>query len=292
MKKDKLLTISIAAYNSESFIKKCIDSCIINDYIDDLEIIVINDGSKDKTRDIVQWYVDHYPESIVLINKENGGYGTTINSSLAIATGKYFKLLDSDDWFEKDGLKKLIDLLRTGISVDWIISDIIIVEGDKDSIHRARSDYSNYNKILKVKNCDPHDCEPGMWYSTFKTELLKQYMVELPSKRLYLDTVFVARALQHVESVYYLNSVIYCYLKGLSFQSSSKESKKRHFNDYYEAYNDILAIAASSDLDCHPALIQRFSYSYGALIDRVLLLDPSHNNKKLIRMIDEQLLKQ
>ena len=95
----KLLTVSIAAYNAEKTIEKCLNSFLGCKHLIDLEILVINDGSSDSTADIVSAYEKQYPYSIRLINKENGGHGSTINKGIEIATGKYFELMDGDDYF-------------------------------------------------------------------------------------------------------------------------------------------------------------------------------------------------
>lgn len=81
-------------------------------YLDDIELLVINDGSTDKTAEIVSQYQEKFPNSIKLVNKENGGYGSTINTSLQIATGKYYKTIDGDDWVHADELDCLIECLR------------------------------------------------------------------------------------------------------------------------------------------------------------------------------------
>ena len=97
---NKTLTVSIASYNVEKFLRETLDSLCSPDIIEDIEVIIVNDGSKDSTVSIAREYVKKYPESFILIDKENGGYGSTINSSLSIANGKYFRILDGDDWVD------------------------------------------------------------------------------------------------------------------------------------------------------------------------------------------------
>ena len=98
----KLLTISIAAYNVEKFIKKTLDSLIVDS--DELEVLIVNDGSKDETLKIAKEYEIKYPNIFRAIDKENGGYGSTINTGIIEATGKFFKQLDGDDWFETESI--------------------------------------------------------------------------------------------------------------------------------------------------------------------------------------------
>ena len=94
-------------------------SLICPDCIDALEILVVDDGGTDETMSIVQEYEKKYPNSVFGIHKENGGYGSVINTSIRRATGKYFKQLDGDDWFETENLPEFIELLRS-IDVDYV----------------------------------------------------------------------------------------------------------------------------------------------------------------------------
>ena len=102
MSNEKILTISVAAYNVEEYIRQTLDSLTDERVIGNLEIFVVDDGGKDSTLDIAKEYANIYPESVFPIHKENGGYGSTVNYSLAHAHGKYFKLLDGDDWFDTE----------------------------------------------------------------------------------------------------------------------------------------------------------------------------------------------
>ena len=94
---NKLLTISIAAYNVEQYLKKCLDSFIEPSIMSQLEVLIVNDGSKDSTLEIAREYEKKYPDTFKAIDKPNGGHGSTINTAIENATGKYFKVIDSDD---------------------------------------------------------------------------------------------------------------------------------------------------------------------------------------------------
>lgn len=286
MKKEKLLTISVAAYNASDFLEKCISSCITK-YLDEVEIIIVNDGSKDATGVIAEEYSQRYPQSVIAIDKDNGGYGSTVNTSMRLATGKYFKLLDSDDWFDKKGLEALLSFIREGGNADLILTDMVKVEGDTHSLCRAAT-LEPYKTILH-DTCKCTDFEPGMWFSTIKTSLLKHDPFLLPEKRLYTDTLFMAYALRTVKTLVYLDVPVYYYLKGISTQSSSLESKVKYFDNYRAVYNEIMELCTNSDLEKLPGLVQRFRYSYGALIDRIFLLPFMYENKQLIRSIDRDL---
>ena len=106
----KLLTVTIPCYNSQDYMAKAIESALQGG--DDVEILVVDDGSNDDTLSIAQQYESKYPHIVRAIHKENGGHGSAVNTGIANATGLYFKVLDSDDWFDKTAMLKLIKFLR------------------------------------------------------------------------------------------------------------------------------------------------------------------------------------
>ena len=116
----KILTVSIAAYNVEQYIDKALRSLICS-RMDKLEVLIIDDGSTDNTFSVAKGYESRYPETFHTIHKENGGYGSTINHSIGIATGKYFKQLDADDCFDTGNLNAFIDYLENNSS-DLVLS--------------------------------------------------------------------------------------------------------------------------------------------------------------------------
>ena len=95
----KVLTILVPVYNTEKYIRRCLDSLLVPEVLESIEVLVVNDGSKDRSPEIAQEYAEAFPDTVVLVNKENGGHGSTINTGIERANGKYFRVLDSDDWF-------------------------------------------------------------------------------------------------------------------------------------------------------------------------------------------------
>ena len=119
---EKILSISVAAYNVEKYLVKLFEFLNISPEVNQkIEVIIVNDGSTDKTLEIANRFKSQYPQSVVIIDKKNGGYGSTINSSIAIAKGKYFKILDGDDWFNKNTLEDFLGFLENE-EVDLVIS--------------------------------------------------------------------------------------------------------------------------------------------------------------------------
>lgn len=106
----KLLTITVPCFNSESYLKRCLDSLVMGGK--DVEIIVVNDGSTDRTGEIAESYAKRFPDLVTAVHKENGGHGSGVNTGLRLASGKYFKVVDSDDWLEEDAYRELLKQIK------------------------------------------------------------------------------------------------------------------------------------------------------------------------------------
>ena len=127
---NKILTIIIPTYNMEKYLRRCLDSLIIDEEgMKQLEVLVINDGSKDSSSQIAHEYQDKYPDTYRVIDKENGNYGSCINRGLKEATGKYVKVLDSDDTYDNHSLVEYLQTLNT-IDVDIIVTNVSICNKD------------------------------------------------------------------------------------------------------------------------------------------------------------------
>ena len=125
----KILSVTIPTYNVEKYLKQCLDSFIIPEIIDDMEILIVNDGSTDSSPIIAKEYTEKYPDTFKLINKENGGHGSTINTGIANATGKYFKVVDSDDWVDTKSMINLMATLKKD-DCDLVYSNYYWVDND------------------------------------------------------------------------------------------------------------------------------------------------------------------
>ena len=123
----KLLSIAIPCYNSEAYMVKCIESLLKGG--EDVEILVVNDGSSDRTAEIADAYAEKYPTIIKAVHQENGGHGEAVNAGIRNATGLYFKVVDSDDWVNEEAYAKILhtlgELVRGPETVDMLISNFV-----------------------------------------------------------------------------------------------------------------------------------------------------------------------
>ena len=106
----KYISFLVPCYNSQDYMEKCIESLLIGK--DDVEIIIVDDGSKDNTGKIADRYAKKYPDTVKVVHQPNGGHGEGINTGLKVATGKYFKVVDSDDWVGEKAYKTLLKKIK------------------------------------------------------------------------------------------------------------------------------------------------------------------------------------
>lgn len=220
----KLLSVTIPCYNSAEYMKKAIESALIGG--EDIEILIVDDGSSDNTLEIANEYSKNYPSIVHTIHKENGGHGSAVNVGIANASGLYFKVLDSDDWFDEDSLIKVMDFLRNvvtdSISLDMLICNYVY---EKPSIHKhkvisygtaiPKNKYITWNDIKHFRMSQ----NLLMHSIIYKTKLLRECKLKLPEHTFYVDNIYAYKPLPYVKSLYYIDTNLYRYYIGRSDQS-------------------------------------------------------------------------
>lgn len=224
----KLLSIAIPCYNSAAYMRKCVDSLLPGG--EDVEIIIVNDGSKDDTPVIAEEYRERFPSIVKVVNKENGGHGSAVNAGIEQASGLYFKVVDSDDWVSQSAyiqiLNKLKELLRGGNSIDMFISNFVYEkEGEKRK------------KAIKYHHALPQD-EIFTWKDVrhfrvgqyilmhsviYRTKLLRDCGLKLPEHTFYVDNIFVFKPLPNVKTMFYMDVNFYRYFIGREDQSVNEQ---------------------------------------------------------------------
>lgn len=233
---EKILTISIAAYNVAKFLNKTLDSLLVYECLDSIEVLIINDGSNDATSEIAQRYVDMYPNTIKLVNKKNGGWGSTVNTSIELSTGKYFKVLDGDDWFDGKNLNKFVKFLAQ-TDVDVVLTQYTLFYDGTDKTEKIEQNYL-YNKTFDAQDLD----KVCMHALTVKTEILKKNNVKLLTHCFYTDLEFFVRSVQFANSCESLDMNIYCYRVGRDGQSVSPSSYVKHIAEHERVIKTVLSV--------------------------------------------------
>lgn len=236
---EKLLSIIIPSYNVESTLESTVDSIIKQEFLRSLEVIIIDDGSKDKTPDIADCIATNYPKTVRVIHKNNGGHGSTINIGIKSAKGKYFKVLDGDDWIDGRGLGQLLRMIsETDCDVIW---NPYITVNDKTKEENLLS--PNYSKIsykteYKFDDICNHFDMP-MHTATFKTEILKKIPM-LDENCFYVDAEYVFFPIPLIETVIFLKQPVYRYRVFSNTQSMNKSNLQKNVNQHLRVVKRLL----------------------------------------------------
>ena len=221
---NKLLTIAIPCYNSESYLQRALKSTLIGDNR------IVDDGSTDKTPEMADAYAAKYPDIIKVIHKENGGHGDAVMTGLANASGKYYKVLDSDDWLNRRALAAVMNFLAENDSMDnnfdMIISDYVYEKAGKK--HKKRINYRNVMPVRTPFNWNKlgrfMPWQNILMHSViYRTTLLRKSGIEMPKHTFYVDNIYVYHPLPFVRKIYYLDVDLYHYVIGRSDQSVNEK---------------------------------------------------------------------
>ncbi len=224
----KYITFAIPCYNSEAYMEKAINSILPAG--EDVEILIVNDGSEDRTKKIGKQYAERFPSIVKVINKENGGHGDAVNAGLSQATGKYFKVVDSDDWVDEDSLMKILDVIKEFVreqsEVDMIVSNYVYEKAGME--HKKVIHYRNVLPQDQIFRWDDigsfHLDQYILMHSViYRTEMLKLCQLKLPKHTFYVDNIYVYYPLPHVRRLYYIDVDFYRYFIGREDQSVNEK---------------------------------------------------------------------
>ena len=223
----KVITFGIPSYNAAKDMDHCITSILEgSNYATDIEIIVVDDGSKDETADKADEWEARYPGIIRAVHQENGGHGIAVLSGLREAQGTYYKVVDSDDWLDAAALSTMLSILRGFEERDQRV-DLFISNYVYEKVHEGA------RTVMHYRNVFPEGREFGwadvghfgqsqyllMHSVIYRTELLRDIDLKLPEHCFYVDNIFVYVPLPHVKTIYYRDVDMYRYFIGREDQS-------------------------------------------------------------------------
>lgn len=278
---NKLLTISIAAYNVERFIKQTLESLLITDgLLNKLEVFVIDDGGTDETLRIAKDYEKRFPNVFHAVHKEDEGYGSTFNYSIERATGKYFKLLDGDDWFSKDNLQELVLQLEK-IEADIIVDDFYKCKNEnKYTLVKA---HNKKNGVLLFTKDFVSEIPVGMWALIYKTSLLRECKLKLPENMFYVDMIYSTVPFACSRNIMFIHMPLYCYRLGRNGQSVSRESRIKYSGQILKCCNMLLEFCEAKRKEKNKNynyILNRVTRYYQYAFRTILLKDINKLNKK------------
>lgn len=235
----KVLTIVVPSYNVENYLEKTLDSFLAPELENTLEVLVVNDGSKDRTPEIAKKYEMQYPGMFRLINKENGGHGSTINRGIENAQGKYFKVVDGDDWVKTDQLIQLV-LALSDIETEFVITDYSEVN-DK-TMHEKRITYpmlaeKSVWSIEEIVNMLVIPMHPLV----IRTDILQQNQIRMTEQCFYVDNEYTTFPIPYVNQVTYIPLNVYMYRLALVTQSVSIGGFQKHIEDHKKVVSSLLS---------------------------------------------------
>lgn len=267
----KLISFAVPCYNSESYMHRCIDSLLVGG--DQVEIIIVNDGSSDRTAEIANEYASKYPEIVKVIHKENGGHGSGIMAGLNAATGLYYKVIDSDDWADESALKNILHLIDSFFKkknlIDLIICNYVYEHERDNSTHTV-----NYHRIFPIRKeftwdeCGAFDITRYMiMHSVFyRTDMVRQCNLQIPLHTFYVDNVYLYVPLPSVQSMYYTDEDFYRYFIGRADQSVNESVMIRRVDQQILISKLLLRSHKLEDIKQENLKLFRYMRSYASVM--------------------------
>jgi len=250
-----VLTVSIAGYNVERTIAQALDSVLQQSVIGRIEVLVCDDGGTDTTADVVAEYASRYPATVRLIHKDNGGYGSVVNTNIRAARGVFFKQLDGDDWFLAANLPDFVDLLEAvsaeDPAIDLVTSQIVEHYEPASSGEETRTQLVDHLSALAP---GPHDFGSAhfenfasMHECALRTDLLRAVDLRIAEKCFYSDVELPVRAAPYLRGLYVWRRPLYVYRKNAADQSMAPQNIARHYRDHERVLWDCLVVHQALD---------------------------------------------
>lgn len=237
--KNKVLTIVVPSYNTQAYIDQCIPTMLAHSYTEQMELLLVNDGSRDNTLEKLKWYEKHYPATVKVLDQENGGHGSVINIGINEAKGVYFKVIDGDDWVLPENLEKMIRQLK------HCEADLVIHPYIKYNMHTKKSkvirfDMPKYQEML-LDDVASGLGEVEIHAATYRTELLRDNGIQVRERCFYEDTEYNIFPIRDVNTVYACNYPVYVYRIGTVSQSIHPRQAFRYRDMHRVVIDDCIA---------------------------------------------------
>lgn len=224
---NKILTVIVPSYNVEQYLPETIPSFLQKEVLEKIEVLIVNDGSKDGTAKIGKQFEEEYPNTVKLVNKENGGHGSTINKGIELAQGNYIKVVDGDDWVDEKAFVKYINELEK-IDVDMVLTPFIRVNIDTKKKEKKAFDGITENKIYDIEDLLNRLKDTYQMHSvTFNRNVLKN-MRQIDEHCFYVDQEYILFPFINIHKVVYLDVPIYQYRVGNEEQSVSVKNMQKN----------------------------------------------------------------
>lgn len=221
------LSVIVPVYNVENYIEKCLNS-LVNQTLQDIEIIIVNDGSKDNSEKIIKGFIKKYPEKIAYLKKENGGLSDARNYGIKYAKGEYIAFLDSDDYVEKDTYEKMYKLAKKENS-DMVECDFFWEYPNKTK--------EDIGKIYNGKHEMLENVRVVAWNKLIKKDILENSKVQFPKGLRYEDVEFTYKLVPYLEKVSFLKKPCIHYVQR---QNSISNVQNERTKEIFDVLNNVI----------------------------------------------------
>ncbi|MBR6767500.1 MAG: glycosyltransferase family 2 protein [Clostridia bacterium] len=294
----KLITFAVPCYNSAAYMEHCIDTLLHGG--EEVEIVIVNDGSKDETGAIADRYQEKYPTIVRAVHQENGGHGEGVNQGLRNATGLYYKVVDSDDWLDTDALDKLLAQLRIFARMENPV-DLVIANYVYEHVE------DNTQKVMRLDNVLPQNRiftwdDVGhfrvsqfilMHTAVYRTQVLRDSGMVLPKHTFYVDNVFVYVPLPWVKTLYYMDIDLYRYFIGRADQSVTEANIIRRIDQQIRVARINIAAHDLKEIRKQNKRLAAYMYHFSAMLIMIcqvyLLISGTEEHLALSRQLWKEL---
>ena len=261
----KYVSFTVPCYNSQEYMRKCIDSLLKGG--DDVEIIIINDGSKDNTLAIANEYLEKYPGIVRVVDKENGGHGSGVNAGLARAEGLYFKVVDSDDWVDESALCKLLETVKAH-EKENTLPDLYINNFVYEHVADNTRYVSRYNKKFQAETICAWNKVKRFYFShmllmhalVYRTSVLRESGLVLPEHTFYVDDIYSYNPLPYAKSLYYLDIDFYRYFIGRADQSVNIVNMLKRYEQQIRVMTEMTDRWTYREICAQPKGLKRYMF--------------------------------
>ena len=275
--KTKLITFTIPSYNSQDYMRHVIDNLVAVG--DEIEVIIVNDGSKDDTGKIADEYQKKYPNIVKAIQKENGGHGSGVMAGIHHASGIFYKVVDSDDWVETKDVIDMLDLIKKhmaeGINIDLYITNYV---------YEHAADSSSY--VMHYRKCLPHET-PFTWEEMkhvkletvflmhslmYRLDKLKASGMELPNHTFYVDDIYAYTPLPHMQKMFYHDLDFYHYFIGREDQSINYGTMCKRYEQQMRVFKIMFTSYSHAELKKLPTPLYKYMWHFLMIIGGVTIM--------------------
>ena len=270
----KYITFTIPSYNSQDYMRHVIDNLVAVG--DDIEVIIVNDGSKDDTGKIADEYQEKYPTIVKAIQKENGGHGSGVMAGIHNATGIFYKVVDSDDWVETKDVIDMLDLIKKhmeeGLDIDLYITNYV---------YEHASDNSQF--VMHYRKCLPSE-KAFTWEEMrhvkletvflmhslmYRLDKLKASGMELPNHTFYVDDIYAYVPLPHMDKIFYHDLDFYHYFIGRSDQSINYGIMCKRYEQQMRVFKIMFTAYTYEDLHKLPRPLYKYMFHFLMIIGAI-----------------------